>query len=87
VSPTAGKSAKSEEVDLEGGRARGRQKKKVGGPRGGWVGQRPKKDQGQIYLFDIFCGVFELPSPRNSQKRDKKKTDKKMVLDFWSIFL
>jgi hypothetical protein len=100
--------------------ARGRQKTKIGDPRGGWVGQRPKKDQGQICFFDIrffflthltekrpkpwlknqsrksigfgflgdFCcesfstrffvkrffGIaFELPSLRNTRKRDKTK--------------
>jgi hypothetical protein len=51
-------------------RTRGRPKKKVGDPRGGWVGQSTKKDQGQIYFFDIFYRVFELPSSRNAQKRD-----------------
>jgi hypothetical protein len=35
------------------------------------VGQRPKKDQGQIFVVDIFNGVFELPSPRNAQKRTR----------------
>jgi hypothetical protein len=38
-----------------------------------------KKDLGQIHFFDIFYGVFELPSPRNAQKRDKKQIDKKSV--------
>jgi hypothetical protein len=51
--------------------------KKNGDPRGGWVGQRPKKDWGQIYFFDVFCRVFELPSPRNAQNRDKE-IEKKM---------
>jgi hypothetical protein len=61
---------------------RGRQQQqKVGDPRGGWVGQRSKKDQGQIYFFIFFYGVFELSSPRNAQKRNKK-IDKKSVLDF-----
>jgi hypothetical protein len=42
---------------------------KIGDPRGGWEGQRPKKDQGQIYFFDFKNnGIFELPSPRNAQK-------------------
>jgi hypothetical protein len=38
----------------------------------------------------IFYRVFELPSPRNAQKRDKNKTEKKSVLavlDFWPNFL
>jgi hypothetical protein len=53
----------------------GRQKvkQKVGDPRGGWVSQRPKKDQGQKKKSDIFSRVLFLPSPKNAQKRDKKK--------------
>jgi hypothetical protein len=55
--------------------AKGPPKKKIGDPHGGWVGQRPKKDQGQIYVFDIFLWCFFLlPSPRNTQKRNKKKS-------------
>jgi hypothetical protein len=46
--------------------SRGRQKE-VGDPRGGWVGQRPKKDQGQICFFNNFYRVFELPLPRKSR--------------------
>jgi hypothetical protein len=42
-------------------RSRSRRKKaaakKIGGPRG-WVRQRPKKDQGQIYLLDVFKWCF-----------------------------
>jgi hypothetical protein len=37
-------------------------------PRGGWVGQRPKKDQGPICFFGIVYGVFLLSSPRNAPK-------------------
>jgi hypothetical protein len=63
--------------------------KKNDGPWGGWlVPRRPKKYQGwskQIARF--FYRVFELPSPRNAQKRDKKNREKKWVLDFLSIFL
>jgi hypothetical protein len=67
-------------------------RKSLGDPSGGRVVQRPKKNQGQIYFVDIFCGVFELPSPqaspRNAQKRDKTKPRKKSVLDldFCRIF-
>jgi hypothetical protein len=61
--------------------------KKTGDPRGGWVGQSTKKDWGQIYFFDNFYRVFELPSSRNAQKRDKRKFEKKSVLDFLSNFL
>jgi hypothetical protein len=44
-----------EPLEKTGAEARGRQKtlglgKQVGDPRGGWVGQRPKKDQGQIFF-------------------------------------
>jgi hypothetical protein len=51
------------------------------GPLGEWVGQRPKMDQGHIFV-DIFLGGFELPSPKNAQNREKKS-----VLDFLSILL
>jgi hypothetical protein len=54
---------------------------------GGWVGQRPKKDQGQICCFDLKKnGIFKPPSTRNAQKRDTKKIEKKSVLDFGLIF-
>jgi hypothetical protein len=49
-----------------------RSRQKIGDPRGGWVGQRPKKDRGQTY----FSTFFELPSPRNAQKLDKNKSRK-----------
>jgi hypothetical protein len=63
---------------------RGRPKKKTGDPRGGWVGQRPEKleelgSRSRVrFIFRYFLVVFlnsELPSPspRNAQKRDKKK--------------
>jgi hypothetical protein len=75
----------------QGPRAKGPLKKKPVTPVvGGWVrGQKTEKDQDQIYLFDSFSGVFELPSPRNAQKRDKNKSRKNRfcILDFWSIFL
>jgi hypothetical protein len=32
------------------------------------------------FLQKYFCGVFELPLPRNAQKRAKKKSEEKM---FW----
>jgi hypothetical protein len=37
---------------------KGAGQKKIGDPRGGWVGQSTKKGWGQIYLFDIFYRVF-----------------------------
>jgi hypothetical protein len=33
-------------------------KQKVGGPRGGWVGQSTKRGWGQIYFPDIFLSCF-----------------------------
>jgi hypothetical protein len=41
-------------------------------PRGGWVGQMPKKDQGQICFRFWLCGVISPPSRETPQKRDKK---------------
>jgi hypothetical protein len=47
--------------------------------RGGWEGQRPKMDQGQIYVCEI---------PRRETPEDVIKTGGgKTVLDFLSIFL
>jgi hypothetical protein len=48
------------------------------GPWGGWlVPRRPKKYQGWSDFFARFFNrVFELPSPRNAHKRDKKKLRK-----------
>jgi hypothetical protein len=55
---------------------RGRQAKtKIGDPRGGWVGQSTKKGWGRICFLDIFYRVFELPSPSNAQKRDKRNRE------------
>jgi hypothetical protein len=63
---------------------------KIGDPRGGWVGRRPKKDQGQMGRSDM-SEAKKGPGPdffpRNAKKRDKKKSKKKSVLDFLSIFL
>jgi hypothetical protein len=51
-----------------GARARGRQKQKSVTPVG-WV--RGQKKTGVRFISpDFFNGVFELPSPRNAQKRD-----------------
>ena len=67
---------------------RGRQKKKNRGPPW-WVGgSEYEKGLGSDLFFRyFFYRVFELPSSRNAQKRDKKKFEKKSVLDFWSNFL
>jgi hypothetical protein len=60
-----------------------KQKKRFKPPcRGGWVGQSTKKGRGQIYFPDIFCRVFELPSPRYAQKHGLFYREKS-VLDFW----
>jgi hypothetical protein len=61
-------------------------KNKTGDPRGGWVGQSTKKGWGQIFLviflvIFFFTRVFDLPSPRNAQKRDKK-VEKKIGFGF-----
>jgi hypothetical protein len=59
------------------GCSRGTQKK-IDGPWGGWlVPRRPKKYQGWSFFFvRFFYRVFELPSPRNAQKRDKRNREK-----------
>jgi hypothetical protein len=63
---------------------------------GFWQGATRKKIKKATYLptylffkkpqktRPIFYRVFELPSPRNAQKRDKNYFEKKSVLDFWS---
>jgi hypothetical protein len=35
-----------------------------------------KKVPGLVKKSEIFCRVFELPSPRNAQKRDKQNREK-----------
>jgi hypothetical protein len=66
---------------------RGRQKK-VGDPRGGWVGgSEAKKGLGSDFFPRyFFYRVFELPSPRNAQKRDKKKSRKNRFGIFCQMF-
>jgi hypothetical protein len=70
-------------------RGKGPAKNKIGDPRGGWVSQSSEyeKGPGSDFFFNRFNRVFELPSSRNAQKRDKQKFEKKSVLGFWSIFL
>jgi hypothetical protein len=47
-----------------------------------------KKVPGLVGFFlRFFYRVFELPSPRNAQKRDKKKSRKNQFWIFLSIFL
>jgi hypothetical protein len=62
--------------------SQGAGQKKTGDPRGGWVVQSTKKDQGQKKNFDIFYRVFELPSSRNAQKRDKRQIREKVGFGF-----
>jgi hypothetical protein len=67
--------------------AQGASKKQIGDPRGGWVGgSEAKIGPGSDFPTIFFYCVFELPSPRNAQKRDKQNREKS-VLDFLSIFL
>jgi hypothetical protein len=58
------------------------------GPWGGWlVPRRPKKYQGWSKTnCEFFYRFFELPSPRNAQKRDKKKIEKKIGFGFFVDF-
>jgi hypothetical protein len=44
-------------------------------------GSEAKKGPASILFRHIFYGVFELPSPRNAQKRDKNR--EKSVLDLF----
>jgi hypothetical protein len=61
-------------------------KKKFGAPVVG--GSEHEKGLGSGLFFSIFFyRVFELPSSRSAQKRDKQKFEKISVLGFWSIFL
>jgi hypothetical protein len=62
--------------------------KKSGGPLRGWlVPPRPKKYQGwSDFVSRFFYRVFELPSPRNAQKRDKNKIEKQSVWFFFVDF-
>jgi hypothetical protein len=61
------------------------QKKSVTSVVGGWSETKkgPGSDLFPRYLFD---GVFELPSPRNAQKRDKQKSRKKRFWIFGRFF-
>jgi hypothetical protein len=63
-------------------RVQGAAKRKNGNPRGGWVGQRPKKDQGPIYFFDIFLSCFWSPLTEKRPKNVIKQIEEKSVLDF-----
>jgi hypothetical protein len=63
---------------------KGHSKKKVTDPYvvGWFLGGQKSTRVGQIFFGDFFYRVFELPSPRNAQKRDKKKIEKQSVWDF-----
>jgi hypothetical protein len=62
--------------------------KKIGGPRSGWVGQRPRKDQGQgrIYFLIFLYGVLNSPR-RETPKNTIQKKSGKIGFGFFSIFL
>jgi hypothetical protein len=49
-------------------------------------GERPKKDQGRIYLLTFLYGVFELPSPRETPKNVVKTNREKKGFGLLSIF-
>jgi hypothetical protein len=67
--------------------AKGPAKKKVGDPRGGWVGQSTKKDWGQIYFFDIFLIVFLNSPHQETPKNVIKKIREKVIFGFLVEFL
>jgi hypothetical protein len=51
-------------------------------------GSEAKKGLGSDLFFpDICCRVFELPSSKNAQKRDKKKSRKSRFWTFGRNFL
>jgi hypothetical protein len=53
----------------------------------GWFLGGQKSARAGQFFPEIFYRVFELPSPRNAQKRDKKQIEKKTVWDFLVDFL
>jgi hypothetical protein len=66
-------------------RKQGAAKKKGGDPRGVWVGQRPKKDQGQIF-FDIFIVFLNSPhreTPKNVIKKNREKIGFGFLVEFF----
>jgi hypothetical protein len=64
-------------------------KKKVTGPYvvGWFLGGQKSTRAGQIFFRDFFIVFLELPSPRNAQKRDKRKPRENRFGIFLSIFL
>jgi hypothetical protein len=72
---------------------KGHSKKKVTdlGVVGWFLGGQKSTRVGQIFFRDFFSrfyySVFKLPSPRNAQKRDKKKSRKNRFWIFLSTFL
>jgi hypothetical protein len=50
-------------------------------------GSEAEKGLGSDFFGDFFYRVFELPSPRNAQKRDKKKSREKVGFGLVSNFL
>jgi hypothetical protein len=78
--------------DPRGGRALGvvsrDRPKQIGDPRGGWVGQRPKKNQGQIHFLDISFSTFLNSPHRETHKKNViKEIRNKSVLGFCRFFL
>jgi hypothetical protein len=67
-------------------KGQGALKKKVTDPYvvGWFLGGQKSTRVGQVF-FEIFYRVFELPSPRNAQKRDKTKSRKERFGIFLSI--
>jgi hypothetical protein len=65
----------------------GAAQKQIGDPRGGWVGQRPKKDQGQIFFSDILLMMFLNSPHREMSKNVINKIEKTSVLDFCRFFV
>jgi hypothetical protein len=60
--------------------------KKIGDPRGGWVGQRPKKDWGQIVLkrfFIVFLNSPHRQPPKNVIKKVEKKIGFGLLVNFF----
>jgi hypothetical protein len=75
---------------MTGAGAQGAAKKKVGDPRGGWVGQRPKKEQAGFifWIFLFLCSVFGgTPltgnSPKTWQRKPRKKNCFRFLVEFF----
>jgi hypothetical protein len=62
-------------------------KKKVGDPRGGWVGQSTKERDGVRFFSDIFLIVFlnspHRETPKNVIKKNREKIGFRFLVDFF----